>query len=116
VGYLSDLRKKIDRARRVVGPSYIHVHTPCPTGWFFDPSKTIEIAKAAVQTRAWMLYEIENGQRRMTVKASKRRPVSEYVKLQGRFDHLSADEIDALQEQIDAQADMLLKAQELDHE
>jgi pyruvate ferredoxin oxidoreductase beta subunit len=109
VGYLKDLRKKIQKAKGVAGSSYIHVHTPCPTGWFFEPSRTIEVARAAVQTGAWMLVEIENGQRKITVKVSKRRPVSDYLKLQGRFSHLSAEERQEIQQQINEQVQAMLE-------
>ncbi|MFX1283939.1 MAG: thiamine pyrophosphate-dependent enzyme [Promethearchaeota archaeon] len=98
IGYLDDLKRKIEKAKSVNGPSYIHIHTPCPTGWLFDPSKTIEVAKAAVQTGIWLLCEIENGKQKVTKKISKLKPVEEYIKLQGRFNHLSGDDIKNIQE------------------
>jgi pyruvate ferredoxin oxidoreductase beta subunit len=52
VGYIRDLRKKIEKAKATWGPSYIHIHTPCPTGWGYEAAKTIEVARAAVQTGA----------------------------------------------------------------
>ncbi len=100
VGYIDDLKKKIEKAKNVNGPSYIHIHTPCPTGWLFDPSKTIEVAKAAVQTGLWLLCEIENGKLRVTKKVSKLKPIEEYFKLQGRFKHLSRDDIKKIQKRV----------------
>lgn len=97
VGYLDDLKKKIEKAKNIQGPSYIHIHTPCPTGWLFDPSNTIKVAKMAIQTGLWLLCEIENGILRITKKVSKVKPIEEYFKLQGRFKHLSPDDIKKIQ-------------------
>lgn len=109
VGYINDLTKKVEKARRVAGPSYIHVHTPCPTGWFYDPAKTIEIARAAVQTGAWPLYEIENGQRRITVRVAKLKPVRDYLRLQGRFRHLTDGDVREIQKQVTENVRLLLE-------
>jgi pyruvate/2-oxoacid:ferredoxin oxidoreductase beta subunit len=100
VGYLDDLKKKIEKAKNVNGPSYIHIHTPCPTGWFFDPSKTIEVAKVAIQTGLWPLCEIEDGKLRITKKIRQLKPIEEYFKLQGRFKHLSPEDIKKIQERM----------------
>ncbi|MCJ7622103.1 MAG: thiamine pyrophosphate-dependent enzyme [Anaerolineaceae bacterium] len=100
-GYINDLRKKVKKGSQIPGPAYIHVHTPYPTGWSFDPSRSIEVAQAAVQSGAWPLYEVEGGKRRLTVKTAKLKPVGGYLKLQGRFDHLSQSEIDEIQRQVE---------------
>jgi len=100
VGYIKDLRKKVKKAQEAAGPSYVHVHAPCPTGWFYDPAKTIEVARLAVQTGVWPLYEIEDGRRRITVSVSRLRPVAEYLRLQGRFNHLHEGDIEEMQEQV----------------
>jgi pyruvate ferredoxin oxidoreductase beta subunit len=109
VGYTKDLRQKIHKAKETAGPSYVHIHTPCPTGWFYDPAKTIEVARAAVRSGAWPLYEVENGQGRITVDMAKRRPVAEYLKLQGRFSHLSDSDIENIQTQVTATVERLLR-------
>ncbi len=41
---------KVKKAADIVGPTYVHAHAPCTTGWGFDTSKTLEIAKLAVET------------------------------------------------------------------
>jgi pyruvate/2-oxoacid:ferredoxin oxidoreductase beta subunit len=99
--YIDDLRKKVAKGVQMPGPAYIHVHTPCPTGWFFDPSRSIEVAQAAVQSGAWPLYEVEGGKKKITVKTTKLKPLDGYLKLQGRFNHLSRSEIDAIQKQVE---------------
>ncbi len=108
VGYVKDLRRKVEKAKSSVGPSYIHIHTPCPTGWSYDAARTIDVARAAVQSGAWPLYEIEKGRRRITVKVAESRPVADYLKLQGRFRHLSERDIEEIQQQVDSQMRALL--------
>jgi pyruvate ferredoxin oxidoreductase beta subunit len=100
VGYIRDLRKKIEKAKATSGPSYIHVQAPCPTGWGYEPARTIEVARAAVQSGAWPLYEVVDGEPRMTVKITKPRPVDEYVAMQSRFSHLGQREVEEIQEQV----------------
>jgi pyruvate/2-oxoacid:ferredoxin oxidoreductase beta subunit len=100
VGYIHDLRAKIEKASRVDGPSYVHVHTPCPTGWASDPARTVEIARLAVQTSAWPLVEVESG--RWSLRRAKPQPVRDYLALQGRFSHLTEAEIAEIQRQIEA--------------
>ncbi len=102
VGYPWDYVEKVKKAMEINGPCYIHVHCPCPTGWRYDPKLTIKLARLAVDTGAWILYEMEGGKIRVTFKPEKRRPVREYLKLQGRFAHLSETEIDEIQREVDS--------------
>ena len=89
LGYPRDMIKKIKKATEIEGPTYIHAHAPCTTGWGFDTSKTVEVAKMAVQTGLWPLYEMENGEVTKVRKIGKqKKPVEEYLKMQKRFKHL----------------------------
>jgi pyruvate ferredoxin oxidoreductase beta subunit len=101
IAYPADLIKKVKKAADIRGPRYIHIHAPCPTGWGFPESKTIEMARLAVQTGSWALYEIENGKLNLTFKLSQRKPVKEYLAAQRRFKHLTDDEIAHIQELVD---------------
>jgi len=101
VGYPMDYIKKVKKAASIDGPTYIHVHAPCVLGWRIDSSKTIEVAKLAVLTGMWNLYEIENGVTRVTFKPPRRKPVSEYLKVQRRFRHLTDEEIMKIQQMVD---------------
>lgn len=109
VGYIKDLRKKVQKARGTIGPSYIHVHAPCPTGWSYDPAQTIEVARAAVQTGVWPLYEIVDGHTRITVDVPDPKPVKEYLRQQGRFSQLSVSDIRQLQRQVTERMRLLLR-------
>lgn len=88
IGYANDMIKKVKKAANIIGPTYIHAHAPCPTGWGFDSSKTIEIAKMAVDTGLWPLLEIENGEITHVKKIKTPLNVVDYLKTQGRFKHL----------------------------
>jgi pyruvate ferredoxin oxidoreductase beta subunit len=62
IGYSRDMIRKVKKATEIIGPTYIHAHAPCTTGWGFDTSKTLEIARLAVKTCLWPMYEMENGE------------------------------------------------------
>lgn len=104
-----DFANKVKKAAEIEGPAYIHVLAPCPTGWRFDPSKTIEVARLGVLTGMWILYEIEENNFRVTVPVPKRRPVRDYLTMQGRFRHLSDDEIAEVQRYVDEQVEKVNK-------
>jgi pyruvate ferredoxin oxidoreductase beta subunit len=91
IGYPLDLAERVQKAALVRGPSYIHVHSPCPTGWGMDPSKTVEAAQLAVKTGCVVLYEVLDGVRRATRPLARRAPVAEYLRLQKRFRHVVED-------------------------
>lgn len=88
IGYPRDMIRKVKKATETEGPTYIHAHAPCPTGWGFDGSKTIEIAKLAVQTCLWPMYEMEDGIVTQSKKVKNPKPVEEYLRAQKRFKHL----------------------------
>lgn len=88
IAYAPDMMRKVKKAAQTKGPTYVHVHAPCCTGWKFEGSKTIEVGKLAVDTAMWPLYEMENGEIKGVRKIKNRKPVEEYLKVQGRFKHL----------------------------
>jgi len=98
--YPFDLMNKVKKGIEVKGPAYIHVHTVCPTGWRTASNQTIAVGKLATETGVFPLYEIENGQYKLNVDPPKLKPVEEYLKVQGRFRHLSPGEIARIQEKV----------------
>jgi len=96
-----DLIRKVEKAKKIKGFRYLHIHSPCQPGWRYDASKTVEIANLAVETGMWILYEFENGKFRITYKPKERKPVEEYLRLQGRFRHLTKEEIEKIQKMVD---------------
>ncbi|MFH1824576.1 MAG: thiamine pyrophosphate-dependent enzyme [Candidatus Firestonebacteria bacterium] len=91
VGYTKDLQNKVKKALSIKGSKYIQILTPCPLGWGFDTSLTIQMAKLAVETGLNPVYEIENG-KLSSVLSVKRKPVEEFLKSQARFKHLFTKE------------------------
>ncbi len=105
--YPMDFINKLRKAKEMKGTRFIHILSPCPTGWRYDTSKTIEIGRLAVQTGMWVLFEIENGKFKLNppssglVDKAKRKPVREYLKLQGRFRNLTQSDIEKIQRMVD---------------
>ena len=96
-----DFMNKARKALDAGGPSFIEVLTPCPKGWFFDPKYTVEIAKLALDTRAWVSWEYADGEFSLSYKPRVSTPVKEYLRRQGRFTHLTDNQINEIQRMID---------------
>jgi len=88
VSHWKDLTDKAEKAFAVEGPAFMNILAPCPRGWRTKPENTIGIAKSAVQTGFWPLFEVEDGAWRQTVKVMNKKPIEEFLKPQGRFAHL----------------------------
>jgi pyruvate ferredoxin oxidoreductase beta subunit len=86
--YWNDYITKVQKGLAVEGPAVIHVFSPCPLGQRFDSSKSIELAKLAVETHYWPVYEVEKGNYKLNFKVPKPKPLIEFLKPQGRFRHL----------------------------
>ncbi|MEM1551828.1 MAG: pyruvate synthase subunit PorB [Candidatus Bathyarchaeia archaeon] len=105
--YPVDFVNKLRKAKEIKGTKYIHILAPCPTGWRYDTSKTVEIGRLAVQTGIWALYEIEYGRFRLNppsdrlIDKSKRKPVKEYLAMQDRFRYLTEADIEKIQRWVD---------------
>lgn len=86
--YWRDLMTKVQTALDTDGPTFINVLQPCVPGWRYDPYQSIDLARLAVQTHYWPLYEVVDGNYRITVKPKEVKPLAEWLKPQGRFRHL----------------------------
>lgn len=111
-----DLMEKVKKALSIEGPKFMTVLSPCPVGWYYPTNETIKIAKLAVETKFWPLYEIENGVHKITVKPRKFKPVEEFLKSQGRFKHMLTEEnkwmVEKLKEEVEKRWDRLIKLEE----
>jgi len=114
VSHPLDFIEKLRRAAEIRGFKYIHLLAPDPYGWGFDPSKTVEMGKLAVETGYWVLFEYLRGELRISppskpyLDKSKRKPISEFVRAQARFRHLSEEDLKELERAIDNYVNMLL--------
>jgi len=106
--YPTDFHDKISKALRLKGLKYIHVHTPCPSGWGIEERLTVTIGKLAVETGLYVLYEIEDGEMKLSSPSAKlltkkkTPPVSDYLGPQSRFKALPEAVIEKLQQEVDA--------------
>jgi pyruvate ferredoxin oxidoreductase beta subunit len=105
ISHWKDLTTKAEKAFNTPGPAFLNVFAPCPRGWRTPSSKTVEIAKLAVQTGFWPVYEVEDGVWRQTVKVANRKPIEEFLKPQGRFKHLFAPGNEELLAEIQSDVD-----------
>jgi pyruvate/2-oxoacid:ferredoxin oxidoreductase beta subunit len=99
---LRDLRTKVAKAATLRGFRFLHALGPCPPGWRYPTDASIEVARLAVESRYFPLWEWENGRLRVTYQPKHVAPVARFLELQGRFGHLTADEVAAIQEHVDA--------------
>ncbi|MEM3577721.1 MAG: pyruvate synthase subunit PorB [Candidatus Bathyarchaeia archaeon] len=105
--YPLDLVNKLRKAKTIKGTKYIHILAPCPTGWRYDANKTVEMGKLAVLTGMWTLFEIEYGRFKLNppsdrlLDKSNRKPVKEYLTLQGRFRNVKEEDVERIQKWVD---------------
>ncbi|MBI4219684.1 MAG: pyruvate ferredoxin oxidoreductase [Chloroflexi bacterium] len=100
-----DLIAKVRRAEAAAGPSFVNVLAPCNRGWRHEPEDTMSISRLAVETGLWPLYEVVDGTWRLTGAAKKSKPVTDYLKAQGRFRHLQAPGAEKLVAEIQDRVD-----------
>jgi len=106
--YPTDFHDKIRKALGMKGLKYIHIHTPCPTGWGIEDRLTVRLGRLAVETGLYVLYEIEDGEMKLSSPSAKLltkkklSPVSEYLAPQARFKSLPEEAVEALQQEVDA--------------
>jgi len=105
--YPIDLIQKVKKAADIAGPAYIHILSVCPTGWRSAPELSIKLGRLAVETGIFPLYEVEHGKYRLNIDFPKLKPVKEYIKLQGRFRHLTEEMIDEIQKRIEHEVGQL---------
>ena len=88
LGNFRDLHTKARKAIYTPGACFMNIFAPCPRGWDYPMAKLAEITKLAVDSCVWPLYEVEEGEWRITYFPKKKLPVEDYLKTQGRFSHM----------------------------
>ncbi|UCB60657.1 MAG: pyruvate synthase subunit beta [Candidatus Bathyarchaeota archaeon] len=120
IAYWQDLLIKARKGLEAEGPAFLHVFAPCPRGWRYDTSKTVELARLAVETCTFPLWEAVDSEyilspqsKIIALKPETKKPVREYLKMQRRFSHLFKPRyghmIDDVQRSIDKRWNKLLK-------
>jgi pyruvate/2-oxoacid:ferredoxin oxidoreductase beta subunit len=114
VAYPQDLIEKLKKARAIKGTRFIHIFAPCPTGWKLAPELSVSMARQAVTSRVFPLIEIvDNGKTWTVRKDLAKTPIKDYIKAQGRFRHLSDEEIRGIEEETEKNWQYLLSRERL---
>jgi len=114
IAFPEDLIAKVEYAKSITGFRIVIMQAPCPVGWRYDPAKTIELGRTGVQSGIWPLYEVLNGEDfKLNYAPKELKPVAEYLKVQGRFRHMSEDEVGDIQSYTTARWEQLERADEL---
>jgi 2-oxoisovalerate ferredoxin oxidoreductase beta subunit len=109
IAFPEDLVYKVKKAKWIKGSRFLHIFSSCPTGWGLASELSVKIARMAVQTNIFPLYEVEDGLRYTINFLSKGYLVREYFKLQGRFKHLTEVDLDQIQEMVNDDWELLLR-------
>jgi pyruvate/2-oxoacid:ferredoxin oxidoreductase beta subunit len=109
IAFPEDLVRKVQKAKGLKGSRFIHIYASCPTGWRIPSEMSVKIARMAVQTNIFPLYEVEDGIKYTINYKPKEYLVREYFKLQGRFRHLTDRDLDQIQEMVNEDWKLLLR-------
>jgi len=109
IAYPEDLIRKMEKAKKTRGTRFIHLLSPCPPGWRIPSELSVKISRLAVRSRVFPLYEIENGNTYTLQEESHVVPVKDYLKLQGRFSHLTEKDVEETQKRVDDTWERLLR-------
>ncbi len=109
IAFPEDLVRKVQKAKGIKGSRFIHIYASCPTGWRIPSEMSVKIARMAVQTNIFPLYEVEDGIKYTINYKPKEYLVKEYFKLQGRFRYLSDKDLDQIQEMVNEDWELLLR-------
>jgi pyruvate/2-oxoacid:ferredoxin oxidoreductase beta subunit len=108
VPLLRDFRAKVTRAAEVRGFRFLHVFGACPPGWKYPTDQSTEVARLAVESHYFPLWECDHGEWRTTFEPKHPVPVGEFLETQGRFAHLTFPQIESIQSHVDERWDELV--------
>ena len=115
IAFPEDMIAKFQKAKEKKGGArFIHIFASCATGWGAPSEMSVKIARLAVQTNIFPLYEIENGTR-YTLNYKGDRPVEDYLQTQGRFKHLSKADVAQIQKMVTEDWDGMCRKTEAVH-
>jgi pyruvate/2-oxoacid:ferredoxin oxidoreductase beta subunit len=100
IAYVGDLQGKLVKAKGIKGFRFIHIYSPCPTGWTSDSERSIELSRLVVESRAFPLYEVEDGERYTITVNPEPVLIEKYLAGQGRYKTVTPEDIRSLQDRI----------------
>lgn len=101
IAYPEDLTRKINKVKQIKGTRFIHMLSPCTTGWKIKEDMAVKVARLSVEANIFPLYEIEDGLRYTINHESNNLPVEKYLMTQGRYKHLKPEQIKSIQAETD---------------
>lgn len=112
LGFQNDLITKVQKALSTDGPTFMNIMQPCRLGWIYPPEETVRLGRLAADTCIWPVYEVENGTYKLNYKPKEKKPVTDWLKSQGRFKHLfspgNEDMLKKIQEDVDKNWEKIL--------
>jgi len=63
IAHAEDALNKMRTALDTTGFRFLHILSPCPTGWKSEPAMGIELVRLAVRSGLFPVYEVFNGER-----------------------------------------------------
>ncbi len=113
IAYPEDMVSKLKKAKEISGFKFLLIFTPCPTGWRYAQDNTIEMARLAVETKIFPIYEIIDGKKYTINKSFKENSVEKYFNSQGRFSGVSPEDLTFIKGQIEMNWELLLKKEKM---
>ena len=101
IAYPEDFMKKVETAKKMRGFRFLYILTPCPTGWRFRAEQTVKVSRLSVETNIFPLFEVRNGIHFVINKEPDGIPIEKYTSIQGRYAHLTSEQIGEIQERVD---------------
>jgi len=101
IAYPEDFMKKVETAKKMRGFRFLYILTPCPTGWRFRAEKTVKVSRLSVETNIFPLFEVRDGTHFVINKEPDGTPIEKYTAIQGRYAHLTSQQIGEIQERVD---------------
>jgi len=109
IAFPEDLVRKVKKAKSIKGSKFLHIFASCPPGWRIPSEMSVKVARMAVQTHVFPLYEVEDGVRYTINYRDSQHPVQDYFGIQGRFSHLTADDLEEIQKMVKEDWTLLLR-------
>lgn len=113
IGNFKDLHEKAEKALYTPGAAFLNILAPCPRGWRYNAEDMMAITKLAVETCYWPLYEVIDGEYKLSYRPKEKQPIENFLKPQGRFKHLfkkgNEDLLAEIQADVDKRWEELLK-------
>jgi len=100
IAYPEDFMKKVETAKKMRGFRFLYILIPCPTGWRFRAEETVKISRLSVETNIFPLFEIRDGNHFVINEKPDGTAIEKYTAIQGRYAHLTPEQIEEIQEKV----------------